>query len=75
LIQVSSTELLSPDAEQLALELTNAGVPHQLQVWRDQVHVFQAAASIVPEAARALRELTEFVESAFARSATQEQSA
>ncbi|WP_418005208.1 alpha/beta hydrolase [Mycobacterium sp. PDNC021] len=75
LIQVSSTELLGPDAELLAVELTKAGVPHQLQVWRDQVHVFQAAASIVPEAARALREVTQFVESAFARSAAQEQSA
>ncbi|KIU16354.1 hypothetical protein TL10_13895 [Mycolicibacterium llatzerense] len=75
LIQVSSTELLCPDAELLAVELTKAGVPHQLQVWRDQVHVFQAAASIVPEAARALREATQFVESAFARSAAQEQSA
>lgn len=75
LIQVSSTELLCPDAELLAVELTKAGVPHQLQVWRDQVHVFQAAASIVPEAARALREATQFVESAFAGSAAQEQSA
>lgn len=75
LIQVSSTELLCPDAELLAVELAKAGVPHQLQVWRDQVHVFQAAASIVPEAARALREATQFVESAFARSAAQEQSA
>ena len=55
--------------------LTKAGVPHQLQVWRDQVHVFQAAASIVPEAARALREVTQFIESAFARNGAQEQSA
>lgn len=75
LIQVSSNELLSPDAEMLAAALRKAGVPHQLQVWRDQVHIFQAAASIVPEAARALREVTEFVESAFARSTTREQSA
>lgn len=35
LIQVSSTELLNPDAEELAVALTKAGVPHQLQVWRD----------------------------------------
>lgn len=75
LIQVSSTELLHPDAEELAAELAKAGVPHQLQVWRDQVHVFQAAASIVPEAARALREVAQFIESAFALKATQEQSA
>ena len=68
LIQVSSTELLYPDAERLAVELAKAGVPHQLQVWLDQVHVFQAAASIVPEAARALTEVTQFVESAFAAS-------
>ncbi|TLH57800.1 hypothetical protein C1S80_21295 [Mycolicibacterium aubagnense] len=75
LIQVSSTELLSPDAEMLAVELAKAGVPHQLQVWRDQVHVFQAAARLVPEATRALREVTQFVESAFAAGVTREQSA
>lgn len=75
LIQVSSTELLSPDAEMLAVELAKAGVPHQLQVWRDQVHVFQAAATLVPEATRALREVTQFVESAFAAGITRQQSA
>lgn len=75
LIQVGSTELLSPDAEMLAVELAKAGVPHQLQVWRDQVHVFQAAATLVPESTRALREVTQFVESAFAAGITRQQSA
>ena len=75
LIQVSSTELLYPDAERLAVELAKAGVPHQLQVWLDQIHVFQAAASIVPEAKRALTEITQFVESAFAANRALAQSA
>ncbi|CAM3713583.1 alpha/beta hydrolase [Smaragdicoccus niigatensis] len=72
LIQVSSTELLYPDAELMANELAKAGVPHQLQVWHNQIHVFQAAASIVPEAARALVEVTQFVEATFAANARQQ---
>lgn len=66
LIQVSSTELLYPDGERIAEELAKAGVPHQLQVWHDQMHVFQIAASVVPEAVRALDEIASFVEGAFA---------
>ncbi|MCE5290992.1 MAG: alpha/beta hydrolase [Nocardiaceae bacterium] len=72
LIQASSSELLYPDAEMMAGELAKAGVPHQLQVWHNQIHVFQAAASIVPEAARALVEVTQFVEATFAAYAQQQ---
>ena len=62
LIQVSSTEMLYRDAERFAAELDRFGVPCELQVWHGQVHIFQAAARIVPEAARAMSEIVEFID-------------
>ncbi|TWP37399.1 alpha/beta hydrolase [Leekyejoonella antrihumi] len=60
LIQIGSPEILRPDAEEMVERLGHAGVPCELQVWRGQVHVFQAAASFLPEARSALRELGVF---------------
>lgn len=61
LIQVGSTEMLYPDAELMAQRLGAAGVPVDLEVWDRQVHVFQAAADVLPEAARAVARIGEFV--------------
>lgn len=61
LIQVGSTEMLYPDAELMAQRLGAAGVPVTFEVWDRQVHVFQAAADILPEAARAVVRIGEFV--------------
>jgi acetyl esterase/lipase len=61
LIQVGSTEMLYVDAELMAQRLGAAGVPVVLEVWDRQVHVFQAAADILPEAARAVARIGEFV--------------
>jgi acetyl esterase/lipase len=63
LIQIGSREILLADAEYMAGRLVQAGVPVDLQVWDRQVHVFQAAASWVPEARAAIEEIGEFVES------------
>ncbi|MGJ9411093.1 alpha/beta hydrolase [Aeromicrobium sp. CF4.19] len=63
LIQVGSHEILLADAETMANRLVSAGVPCDLQVWDRQVHVFQAAASWVPEARAAIAEIGTFVES------------
>jgi len=60
LIQAGSTEMVYADAELMAVRLAEAGVDCELQVWEDQVHVFQAA-DFVPEAHRALRKLGAFV--------------
>lgn len=68
LIQVGSHEILMADAELMANRLVSAGVPCQLQVWDRQVHVFQAAASWVPEARLAIREIGDFVETLVAQS-------
>ncbi|MET9485467.1 alpha/beta hydrolase [Nocardia sp. NPDC006630] len=71
LIQASSSEALYPDAELMADRLAAHGVPCELQLWPGQVHVFQAAASIVPEAAVAVGAAVDFVERAWQRQARQ----
>jgi len=60
LIQASSAEMVFPDAEAMAASLLAAGVDAELQVWDHQVHVFQAAAGIVPEGAQAMEEIVAF---------------
>ena len=60
LIQASTAEMVHPDAESMAAALLSAGVDCELQVWDHQVHVFQAAAGIVPEADQALGEIADF---------------
>lgn len=64
LIQTSKTEMLYPDAVSIADRLAADGVPCQLQVWDRQVHVFQAAATLLPEAAQAVTEIVRFVDDA-----------
>lgn len=61
LIHVGSREILLADAELMANRLVAAGVPCDLTVWDRQVHVFQAAASWVPEARAAIDEIGTFV--------------
>jgi acetyl esterase/lipase len=60
LIQVSSAEMVYPDAVSMTEALDAAGVDVELQVWDHQVHVFQAAAGILPEAAQAIDEIADF---------------
>jgi acetyl esterase/lipase len=62
LIQASRSEIVHPDAESMAAALVTAGVDCELQVWDDQVHVFQAAAGFLPEADQALDEIADFVD-------------
>lgn len=63
LIQTGSEEMTYVDAELMARRLAGAGVPCELQVWERQVHVFQAAAGLVPEAGRAVDSIGAFVRS------------
>ncbi|MEZ0364072.1 alpha/beta hydrolase [Mycobacterium sp. pUA109] len=62
LIQASSSEMLYPDAVLMADRLADAGVPCTLQTWPGQVHVFQAAAALVPESAQAVAEVVDFID-------------
>ncbi len=62
LIQASTAEMVYPDAEAMAGALLAAGAEVELQVWDHQVHVFQAAAGVLPEAAQAIEEIASFVD-------------
>lgn len=67
LAQVGSTEVLRSDAERLAERARAAGVPCELQVWENMMHVFQALAGWLPEASLAVSEIGAFVEEAIGR--------
>lgn len=72
LIQVGSDEILLPDAELMAMRLASSDVPCELQIWEKQVHVFQAAARLIPEAGRATGEVGDFVRSVTSAAAASE---
>lgn len=64
LIHVSGSEELAHDARLAAEKLADAGVPTELRVWPGQVHVFQLAAPLVPEATRSLRQIGTYIATA-----------
>jgi acetyl esterase/lipase len=64
LIHVSGSEVLLHDARLGAQRLAAAGVPVQLRVWPGQMHVFQIAAPMVPEANRSLRQIGNYIREA-----------
>jgi monoterpene epsilon-lactone hydrolase len=61
LIQAGGAEMLVADARRLARDVTAAGGDCELQVWPDQVHVFQALPRLTPEARPAMRRAAAFV--------------
>jgi epsilon-lactone hydrolase len=64
LIHVSGCEALLHDAQLAAQRLTSAGVPVDVQVWPGQIHVFQLAAPMIPEATRSLRQIGRYIREA-----------
>jgi monoterpene epsilon-lactone hydrolase len=64
LIHVSGCEVLLHDAQQAAQQLAAAGVPVELHVWPGQIHVFQLAAPMIPEASRSLRQIGRYIREA-----------
>ncbi|SKY70383.1 putative hydrolase/esterase/lipase [Mycobacteroides abscessus subsp. abscessus] len=58
---MGSDEILRPDTEFAAARLSEAGVPVELQIWRNQVHVFQIAADVLGDARTAVGEIADFV--------------
>jgi acetyl esterase/lipase len=70
LIHVSGCEILLHDARLAAQRLAAVGVPVQLRVWPGQMHVFQIAAPMVPEANRSLRQIGNYIREATDRKAT-----
>ena len=65
LIQVGANEVLRSDAELIAGRLGEAGATCSLQIWDRQIHVFQAAADLVPEGRAAIAEIGSFVREQF----------
>lgn len=61
LIQVGSPEVLLVDALELAKRYAEADRPLSLQVWDNAIHVFQAAADVIPEAREAIAEIGRFI--------------
>ncbi|MFT3716887.1 MAG: alpha/beta hydrolase [Gordonia sp. (in: high G+C Gram-positive bacteria)] len=61
LIQVGSHEMLRVDAEDFAAALAQAGVPVQLEIWKGQVHVFQAFIDVLPESRLAIAAMARFI--------------
>lgn len=64
LIQVGGREMLLDDSRVFAGRLRAAGVSSRLQVFRGQIHVFQAMFRLLPEAREALRLSGEFLAAA-----------
>jgi acetyl esterase/lipase len=64
LIHVSGSEVLLHDARLAARRLAAAGVPTEVRVWPGQIHDFQMAAPLVPEATRSLRQIGEYIREA-----------
>ena len=61
LIHVSGAEAMLQDAKLVAHRLAGVGVPVQLRVWPGQMHVFQIAGPMVPEATRSLRQIGQYI--------------
>jgi epsilon-lactone hydrolase len=70
LIQAGGAEMLAADAHHLAEAILARGGTCELQIWPDQVHVFQALPRLTPEAAPAMRHAAEFITEALAASDT-----
>jgi acetyl esterase/lipase len=64
LIHVSGSEVLLHDARLAARRLAAAGVPTEVRVWPGQIHDFQLAAPLIPEATRSLRQIGEYIREA-----------
>jgi monoterpene epsilon-lactone hydrolase len=64
LIHVSGCEVLLHDARLAAQQLAAAGVPVEVQVWPGQIHDFQLAAPMIPEATRSLRQIGRYIREA-----------
>jgi acetyl esterase/lipase len=61
LIQAGGSEMLQGDARQLAADIRAAGGRCELQIWPNQVHVFQALPRMTPEAAKAMAYVARFI--------------
>jgi acetyl esterase/lipase len=59
--QAGGAEMLLADARRLAADIRAGGGNCRLEVWPDQVHVFQALPRLAPEAAKAMARAAGFI--------------
>src|ERR1700744_5321307 len=64
LIQAGGAEMLLNDSRHLAADIRAGGGRCTLQVWPDQVHVFQALPRLSPEAVKAMKHVARFIDTA-----------
>lgn len=64
LIHCSGSEVLLYDARLAGRRLAALGVPVEIKVWPDQMHVFQVATGLVPEARLSLAQIGQFIRDA-----------
>lgn len=67
LVQAGGTEMLAADAHHLTAAWRAAGGECELQIWPDQVHVFQALPRLTPEAGEAMAHAAAFIRNCLAR--------
>lgn len=60
LVQASATEMMLDDARRYAARARAAGSPVRLQIWDNQVHVWQLFHPDLPEATEALAQISQF---------------
>ncbi len=70
LIQAGGAEMLSADARRLAADVVATGGRCELEIWPDQMHVFQALQALIPEAKPALRRAAAFISEQLSTSTT-----
>jgi len=70
LIQAGGAEMLSADARRLAADVVATGGRCELEIWPDQMHVFQALPALIPEAKPALRRAAAFISEQLSTSTT-----
>jgi monoterpene epsilon-lactone hydrolase len=62
LIQVGGVEMLHDQAERLAARARGAGVPTELDVWPEMVHVWHAFGRLFPQAHEAIARIAAFIQ-------------
>jgi acetyl esterase/lipase len=72
LIHAGGAEMLAADAIALADDIRIGGGSCELEIWPDQVHVFQALPRLSPEAAPAMCKIADFISEALRTDAIRE---
>jgi acetyl esterase/lipase len=62
LVHVGTAEILLDDATGLAERARDVGVPVELEVWDDMIHVWHAFADLLPEGVQAIEGIAGFLE-------------